>query len=173
MRTEPVDRRLFLKSTGAAAGFVILGGGIMMAADGAWAMSLAHLKPEQGAALIRMTRDLYPYDAIDDGPYAKVVETLDAEAAKDEKTATLLTEGVARLDAATAGNYAREDEAKRLAALTSEAGSLFFQKVQGAMVSGFYNDHEVWAKLGYEGSSAEKGGYLHRGFDDLAWLPKI
>jgi hypothetical protein len=26
--------------------------------------------------------------------------------------------------------------------------------------------------FGYEGSSVEKGGYLGRGFDDIAWLPK-
>ena len=31
---------------------------------------------------------------------------------------------------------------------------------------------EGWKKLGYEGSSAEHGGYLHRGFDDIDWLPK-
>jgi hypothetical protein len=172
MRTDSVDRRVFLKSTGAAAGVVILGGGVMMAADGAWAMSLSRLTPQQGATLIRMERDLYPYDAIDDGPYAKVVEALDAEAAKNDKTASLLADGVTRLNGAAGGNYAGEDEAKRLAALKSVAGSPFFQKVQSAMISGFYNDHEVWAKLGYEGSSAEKGGYIHRGFDDLAWLPK-
>jgi hypothetical protein len=172
MRTESMDRRVFLKSTGMAAGIVILGGGVMMASDGAWAMSLAQLKPEQGATLIRMTRDLFPYDAIDDGPYAKVVEALDAEAAKDEKTAVLLTEGVKKLDGDTGGNYAGEGEAKRLAALKASAGSPFFQKVQSAMISGFYNDHDVWAKLGYEGSSADKGGYIHRGFDDIAWLPK-
>jgi len=172
MRTESMDRREFLKSSGLAAGIVILGGGVMMASDGAWAMSLARLKPEQGATLIRMTRDLFPYDAIDDGPYAKVVEALDAEAAKDEKTAVLLTDGVKHLDGATGGNYAGEDEAKRLAALKASAGSPFFQKVQGAMINGFYNDHDVWAKLGYEGSSADKGGYIHRGFDDITWLPK-
>jgi len=172
MRTESVDRRVFLKSTGAAAGIVILGGGVMMASDGAWAMSLSRLKPEQGATLIRMARDLYPYDAIDDGPYAKVVEGLDAEAVKNDKTAVLLTEGVKQLDGAAGGNYAGEDGSKRLAALRATASSPFFQKVQQAMISGFYNDHDVWAKFGYEGSSAEKGGYIHRGFDDIAWLPK-
>jgi hypothetical protein len=172
MPSESLDRRAFLKSTGAAAGIVILGGGVMMAADGAWAMSLSKLDAEQGATLIRMARDLYPYDAIDDGPYAKVVEGLDAEAVKDEKTAALLGEGVKKLDASAGGSYAREEEGKRLAALRTAAGSPFFQKVQGAMINGFYNDHEVWAKLGYEGSSAEHGGYIHRGFDDIAWLPK-
>ena len=35
-----------------------------------------------------------------------------------------------------------------------------------------YNDPQVWEKLGYEGPSAEQGGYLSRGFDDIDWLPK-
>jgi hypothetical protein len=172
MTSESLDRRAFLKSTGAAAGIVILGGSVMMASDGAWALSLTKLDTKQGATLIRMARDLYPHDAIDDGPYAKVVESLDAEAAKDEKTAALLGEGVKKLDAAAGGNYAGEPEGKRLAALGAAAGSPFFQKIQSTMISGFYNDQAVWAKLGYEGSSAEKGGYIHRGFDDIAWLPK-
>ncbi len=34
-----------------------------------------------------------------------------------------------------------------------------------------YDDKEVWEILGYEGASYDKGGYLHRGFDDLDWLP--
>jgi hypothetical protein len=34
-----------------------------------------------------------------------------------------------------------------------------------------YSDREVWQVLGYEGESYDKGGYLHRGFDDLDWLP--
>jgi hypothetical protein len=38
-------------------------------------------------------------------------------------------------------------------------------------VTALYNQQELWTKLGYEGSSAEKGGYLHRGFNDLDWLP--
>jgi hypothetical protein len=28
----------------------------------------------------------------------------------------------------------------------------------------------VWAKFGYEGPSADKGGYISRGFDDIDWL---
>jgi hypothetical protein len=35
-----------------------------------------------------------------------------------------------------------------------------------------YDDAEVWDLLGYEGASFDKGGYLHRGFDDLDWLPR-
>ena len=68
--------------------------------------------------------------------------------------------------------YAAADEAKRLAALTSMQSDPFVQKVRGAVINNFYNDPAVWKTLGYEGSSAEHGGYLTRGFDDLAWLPK-
>ena len=35
---------------------------------------------------------------------------------------------------------------------------------------GLYNQPEVWTILGYEGESASKGGYINRGFNDIAWL---
>ena len=49
----------------------------------------------------------------------------------------------------------------------------FFRLVHSTSVVALYDDHEVWQLLGYEGSSFEKGGYLHRGFDDLDWLPEV
>ena len=39
------------------------------------------------------------------------------------------------------------------------------------LVVSLYNQPEIWPKFGYEGSSAEHGGYLARGFDDINWLP--
>ena len=47
----------------------------------------------------------------------------------------------------------------------------FFRLVHQTFIVGFYEDEEVWSVLGYEGPSFDKGGYLHRGFDDLDWLP--
>ncbi|HDL17353.1 MAG TPA: Twin-arginine translocation pathway signal, partial [Rhizobiales bacterium] len=44
------------------------------------------------------------------------------------------------------------------------------QKIRGGLVTGLYNRKDVWAKLGYEGESASKGGYIDRGFDDIDWL---
>lgn len=49
----------------------------------------------------------------------------------------------------------------------------FFKKCRGDLVVSLYNQPAVWAKLGYEGSSAEHGGYIHRGFDDIDWLPTV
>jgi hypothetical protein len=171
MSIDKLDRRLFMKTTGAA-GLVALGAGTIMAPDGAWAMTLAKLDEPAAATLMRMARDLYPHDAIDDGAYAKVIEKLDEEAAKDAKSAELLSDGVKALDETAGGKYAAADEAKRLAILKSMGNGAFAQKVRGAVINNLYNDPAVWKKLGYEGSSAEYGGYLNRGFDDLAWLPK-
>ena len=48
----------------------------------------------------------------------------------------------------------------------------FFQKVRGDLIVSLYNQKELWPKFGYEGSSAEHGGYIKRGFADIDWLPK-
>jgi hypothetical protein len=48
----------------------------------------------------------------------------------------------------------------------------FFKKLRSDLVVSLYNQKDLWPKFGYEGASAEKGGYLHRGFDDISWLPK-
>ena len=47
----------------------------------------------------------------------------------------------------------------------------FLTAIVDSVVVTLYSDPEVWELLGYEGPSFDKGGYLHRGFDDLDWLP--
>ena len=51
------------------------------------------------------------------------------------------------------------------------ADSPFFAIVHSTTVVALYDQPQVWDLLGYEGPSFDKGGYLHRGFDDLDWLP--
>jgi len=172
MGSNELSRRDFLRTTGAVATTVAAGSTIIFGPDGAWAMTLATLDEPAAATLMRLARDLYPHDAIDDGPYARVVEKLDQEAAKDAKSAQTLSDGIKALDAAAGGTYVAADEAKRIGILKSMEKDALVQKVRGSMINDFYNDHAVWKKLGYEGSSAEFGGYLNRGFNDLAWLPK-
>jgi hypothetical protein len=55
--------------------------------------------------------------------------------------------------------------------LRGMSGTEFFEAVRSKTILTLYNDPEVWSLLGYEGPSFEQGGYLHRGFDDLGWLP--
>jgi hypothetical protein len=58
-----------------------------------------------------------------------------------------------------------------VAVLKTVEASPFFAKVRSDLVVTHYNQKAVWTKLGYEGSSADKGGYIRRGFDDIDWLP--
>ena len=48
--------------------------------------------------------------------------------------------------------------------------SAFFQQIRGGLVTGLYNQKEVWPLFGYEGESYSKGGYIERGFNDINWL---
>ena len=64
-------------------------------------------------------------------------------------------------------------EIERVEILRSMQDPAFFQKLRGALVGGIYGNPEVWSAFGYEGESASKGGYLHRGFDDIDWLEQV
>ena len=122
-----------------------------------------------------MARDIYPHDRLADKFYAVAVKGYDAKAAADPKTLAMIEEGVAALDAAakTAHGKAYADvdwEEQRVKLLVAIEGTAFFQTIRGGLVTGLYNQKEVWPMFGYEGVSASKGGYIHRGFDDIDWL---
>lgn len=125
---------------------------------------------EQSQALLaRMVRVMYPHERFGEGPYrraaAKILEAGCASPALKSAFATALH------DLATAGfvNF-REDEA--LDHLKTIEATDFFKKVRSTAIVTLYDDAEVWDALGYEGPSYDKGGYIHRGFNDLDWLPE-
>ena len=47
----------------------------------------------------------------------------------------------------------------------------FFQKIRSDMIPTLYNQPDLWMRFGYEVPSAEYGGYIDRGFNDIDWLP--
>ena len=174
MKKAGMNRRQFLQASSVAVAGTAAAvgtGTLLVDPSGAWAMSLQALNEHGAMTLLKMTRDLYPHDRLGDVHYAKVVEGLDQQAAGDETLASLLKDGVAGLDAAVGGvKWIELSDGYRLAALKEIEATPFFQTVRGACVTGIYNSPAVWRIFGYEGASAEFGGYLERGFDDLAWL---
>ena len=75
------------------------------------------------------------------------------------------------MNQAAGGNYsAVADADRRVALLKAIETDGFFQKVRGNLVTGLYNNKEVWPLFGYEGASADQGGYIDRGFNDIDWL---
>jgi hypothetical protein len=173
-----VSRRGFLKGGGAATvGLVALsvGTGWIASPDGAWAMDVKTLKPETMRTLIQMARDIYPHDQLGDRFYAFAVAGYDEKAGTDAAVKGLIEDGIAELNTLAKGKHntpyaAVAWEADRVALLRQVETGKFFQTVRGGLITGLYNNHEVWPKFGYEGASADKGGYLHRGFDDINWL---
>ena len=165
-----LTRRALLARSVAAGALVVTGAGFIAAPNAAWALEVTVISEHQMATLLQMARDIYPHDKVGDRFYAVAVKGYDAE---DKKA--LVDEGVAALDAAAqaAGHadYASVGwEEDRVKILQGMEDTPFFQTVRGGLVTGLYNQKEVWPIFGYEGESFSKGGYIERGFDDIDWL---
>ena len=131
---------------------------------------LAALDRETATALVGMARAMYPHDGLPDVHYERVIAALDTKAAADEKTKTVLTEGVGLL-ATTTGRWPRDfaglPEPEQVAALTRLEHTPFFQAIAAEVVVNLYSQPDVWPHFGYEGPAPD--GYLDN-FDDIDWL---
>jgi hypothetical protein len=168
------SRREFLKQgSGVIIGALVFSSGpiALLAPSKVWALELSALDEATGRALLRFARHLYPHDSMEDAVYAMVVKALDKGAA-DPDARKLLVDGIAALDHAAGGDWMAKSPDRQLVAVMALEGTPFFNKVRGTCVGALYDNPLAYAHFGYEGSSWEKGGYLHRGFNDLTWLPE-
>lgn len=170
-------RRGFLRGGGLTAIGVaaVPMGTLTLAPVKVYAQQFGTLGADTGKTLIVMARDIFPHDKLSDRFYAHAVAPYDSAAAKDGAVLTLIREGVATLDANARQRFGKPyaevpTEQERVALLKDIEASPFFQKVKGDLVTGLYDNKEVWPLLGYEGSSWEKGGYVNRGFNDIDWI---
>lgn len=122
--------------------------------------------------LVRMARLLYPHDALNDDVYMDVLRPVFARAESKKGFAGILRKGVTMLDAGERGSWLTASSNDQLRALERIEDEPFFKMIQGNVRRGLYEHPAVWKLIGYEGSSVEFGGYLHRGFDDIDWLPE-
>jgi len=171
MNHRDVGRRRFLQASAAVAAGTSLG---ML---GPWADALAAaasmkvLSETEVATILVVARRTYPHDRLADKFYMGVVSALDEKASADGETAKVLSHGVARINTALGKPFKDGTAEQQLAVLKGMETDSFFQAVRGTSITALYNNKEVWPLFGYEGSSYEYGGYLHRGFNDLSWLP--
>lgn len=169
----PLTRRSLLRGSGLLLGTLAAGSTLsLLAPSRAWAVELKTLSSAEGTTLMKMGRVLYPHAKLPDAVYALLAKDLDAGATSDAKTTTLLRDGIASLDKAAGGNFAKASAARQLAAVKSLEGTPFFAAVRGKCVTSLYDNDMAFATFGYPGSSWEKGGYITRGFQDLKWLPE-
>ena len=166
-----IARRSFLQGSAAAAA-----AGVGFSATAAWAADAKNLTPQQMATLALMARDIFPHDRLGAVYYIRAVTPYDAKAGGDAAFKEMIAFGIERADQDAKDRYkaAYIDvpwEEQRVVVLQGMEQTPFFIKLHGDLIVSLYNQKEVWAKFGYEGSSADKGGYIHRGFNDIDWLP--
>ncbi len=165
-----LTRRALLGRAVAAGALTVTGVGFIAAPNAAWALEVSVITPAQMATLLQMARDIYPHDQVPDQHYAVAVKGYDAADKKD-----MVAAGIAELDAAAVAQGHADYvsigwEEDRVKVLQAVEASVFFQTVRAGLVTGLYNQKEVWPIFGYEGESFSQGGYITRGFDDIDWL---
>ena len=170
---EALSRRTFLKSAGSVAIATVAGTSLILTLPGrSWAYELKQLSGTQADALLHMTRRLFPSTKLGEAPYAGAVQALDESAAGDAAAAQQLVAGLADLDARAGGSFAKASPDAQTQILRQIEATPFFKTVRGTSAFVIYNNPDAWAKIGYEGESYSKGGYLTRGFNDIDWLPR-
>ena len=176
-KSTKLNRRGFLKGSGLASISisVMSVSTLLTSSTEAFAQSFTALGADVGKVLLVMARDIFPHDKLAEKYYMHAIEPYEIAAKKDPVLKKLLTDGVALLNASskkmTGQNYTNiPQELNRVEVLKRIESTPFFQKIRGDLVTGIYNNKEIFTLLGYEGSSWEKGGYINRGFDDIDWL---
>jgi hypothetical protein len=168
----PLARREFLKGSGLLMGTIAAGSALAaLAPSSAWALELKALSTSDGQALMKMGRVLYPHKKLADAVYALLAKDLDAKASADAATAKQIKDGIAALDKAAGGSFAKASAKKQHEVVKAMQGQPFFNTVRGQCITSLYDNDMAYATFGYPGSAWEKGGYITRGFQDLKWLP--
>lgn len=109
------------------------------------------------AALLAVCQRLLPLMDAPAEPFLEAVRQLDALAARDPQAAQAIATGIAALRQARPGAAPAAD---------------FLALLVASAIPVLVNHPEIWRVAGYEGESYSRGGYLLRGFNDLAWLPE-
>ena len=111
----PLARREFLKGSGILMGTLAAGSVLAtLAPSPVWAVELKTLSKRDGQTLMAFGRTLYPHKKLPDAVYSLLAKDLDAKAAGDAASATMIKQGIAALDQAAGGSFAKASAAKRL-----------------------------------------------------------
>jgi hypothetical protein len=176
-RRGKYSRRIFLQGAATAVPVTAIAASAGLGIEDAWADEATTLTPATMKTLVKVARDIYPHDFLVDSYYITAVKPWDGKAAKDPAVKAMIENGVQRLDQDAKDRHKAAYvqipwETDRIALLQGIEQTEFFKSMRSDLVVSLYNQEALWPKFGYEGSSAEHGGYINRGFADIDWLPK-
>ncbi len=164
-----LSRREWLKGTGVLVGTLAFPSILAtLAPSRVWALEMQALDTHQGAVLLAFVKQQYPHKTLDDAVYALVVKDLDGKAAKDPAVRQQLTDGVKQLD--NGSDWTKRSAADQARDVAAMEKTPFFKTVRTTAIVALYSNDMAYAHFGY-GAAQGDGGYLYKGFNDLAWLP--
>lgn len=164
MNDSRTTRRRFLAAS-LALSTVAVSGAAWLRGAAAWAGSPSN------ATLARFGRLLFPHDGLPDKVYAEVMGKVLTALAGSPASTDLLSVAEQALNRQQDKAWFDLDEPAQIKAIETIQGEAWFAAILSTLRDAFYDDAAVWAYMNYPGSSKEFGGYLHRGFDDIDWLP--
>jgi len=167
-----ISRRRILVGVLAFSGLAVLVGPQAFRLIRDFAQPSGALDQSTRAAMVRMARLLYPHDAISDDVYGEVLDGALTRVASDSAFADALRAAEEGLNARQPQPFVDLDEPAQIAAMQALENQPFFAPIQEAVRSRLYNHPAVWALVGYEGPSFERGGYLNQGAGVIDWLPE-
>ena len=166
MQEQQTTRRRFLVAALAVSGMGATFGS-------AWLrLGIARADWTELETLGHLANMLFPHDGLDVTVYGEIMRDLLDEAVSDEATADLLDAAIAALDTARSHPWLELDAAEQLAVLQEVQDTAFFAGIREKVRLRLYYHPVFWKHIDYPGSSKEHGGYINRGFDDIAWLPE-
>jgi hypothetical protein len=133
-------------------------------------LNLKYLDSLTALLLADVSRLLFPHDRLADTIYLDVVRDIDLDMHTQKNIKALISQITKTLNDKADGDWLSATMSKKLDLLKTLQGSEEFSYLQNRTIESLYRNPEVWKLLGYQGSSIEYGGYLHRGFDDIDWL---
>ena len=122
-----------------------------------------------GKLLTKLARLLYPHNAVDDTAYDEIADLV----AADEGLVGAIASARIALDSARTIDWLSLPNGEQIAMLREQQAESWFTALNTTIRTHTYNHPAVWEVIGYEGPSAHLGGYIHRGFDDIDWLPEV
>ena len=131
---------------------------------------IGKLTDAEQKTLIRYAYLLLPLLEEGHALYTKVAEVLTLKARQDNRVAAMLSAGIQALDHHNT-SWLKLAKGKQQAIIHQQADTPFFQLLHWTTTETVLGVPDVWKQVGYQGSSIEYGGYLHRGFNDIDWLP--
>ncbi len=180
MNKKPISRRLFLKYGGYStltSKYLLTSTAGLLHTLSVYANEPDSLDGNDIKLLFSIIKQMYPHNVLNDTHYQKTVEKIMEESASDKDVNQIIKNGISKLndkvDTSTNNKtWLDSSPAEQLEILKEISTTEFFSKLKQTTIHTLYNDHQVWKLFGYEGDAFSKGGYLHRGFNDLDWLPE-